>query len=98
MTNVQLDEAQRFEELEWSSIMTGAYHNPEMAKKMFEEKEMRAKGEEEADKVTAEVKKAAENRVPQEDPAIQDKIRNRYDEDIVMTLSDMIPEDEDAGA
>ena len=94
--NLRLDQEDRFEEMEWSSIMSGAFHNPQMAKKLADNKEFRDQNDGESDVVKVKVTEAAKKSRPDEDPEMTNKILGRApqgDEDSIMGLSDLIEEE-----
>ena len=88
--NLDQDQKQRYEEMEWSTILGGAFHNPAMAKKMVEDRELRETGEIEEEKTTEDVT-AMGSKSHEADPEISQKIKERAG-DPLMGLHDFIEE------
>ena len=92
---MRLDQEEKIEEIEWTTIFSGAFHNPAMAKKLVEEKGLRDKGENVEDKHTEQVIETGKKKI-HEDADISEKIRERRSEDnTLLTLRELLKEEEE---
>lgn len=80
------------EDLEWQSIMSGSFANPEMARKLIEDKRLTEEtGETAAEAAKREAEEKSFGKAPDADPEIKSKIMERatFGDDDIQTLSDI---------
>ena len=88
------------EDFEWQSIMSGSFANPEMARKLMEDKRLAEKtGETVADAAKRQTEERSFGKAPDADPEIRSKIIERaaFGDDDIRTLSDIAEDYEEDG-